>query len=394
MTLTEKQEQGLEICLKRYKERERFSVISGYAGTGKSTLVKFLVAAFVHQFNIDPEEDICYAAFTGKACQVLQRKGNKPVKTLHKLLWSFQPIGDKKFRRIRNFPLEYKVVIVDECSMIDAEILKELGSHTECHFIFLGDPGQLPPIDKGHEGQTGYDLLQNPHVFLDEVMRQAQESEIIKLSMDVREGKEISYFKGQEVQVISKEEVTTGHLLWADQIICATNATRIALNNQVRQILGFEGKPQDGDKLICLRNCWETFSRDGNPLVNGNIGTLRNSFESFIELPDKTLSATICGNIDIDDGDCYSDLMLDKQSIVTGNYSINYRNSNLMKKKGRPVPLEFTYGYAITAHKSQGSEWNKVLVFEEKFPFSKEEHKKWLYTACTRASCKLVLVRP
>lgn len=111
-------------------------------------------------------------------------------------------------------------------------------------------------------------------------------------------------------------------------------------------------------------------------------------------MPDKVLSATICGNIDIDDGDCYSDLMLDKQSIVTGNYSINYRNSNLMKKKGKPVPLEFTYGYAITAHKSQGSEWNKVLVFEEKFPFSKEEHKKWLYTACTRASCKLVLVRP
>ena len=55
--------------------------------------------------------------------------------------------------------------------------------------------------------------------------------------------------------------------------------------------------------------------------------------------------------------------------------------------------MEFTYGYAVTTHKAQGSEWDKVLILEEKFPFEKEEHARWLYTAVTRASEKLVLVR-
>jgi exodeoxyribonuclease-5 len=76
-------------------------------------------------------------------------------------------------------------------------------------------------------------------------MRQAQESEIIRLSMDVREGKQIDFYKGTEVQVIKRDELTTGHLLWADQIICGTNATRIALNNQVRELMGFGEDPQD-----------------------------------------------------------------------------------------------------------------------------------------------------
>lgn len=398
MQLTSKQEEGLRICLERYKRRERFSVIAGYAGTGKTTLVKFLVAALETHFNIKPQEDICYAAYTGKACQVLQKKGNKPVSTLHRLLWEFKPIGEKKFRRERIFPLPYKVVIVDECSMIDAEILSELGSHHECHFIFLGDPGQLPPVLKDKEqGQTGYDLLQMPHIFLDEVMRQAQESEIIRLSMDVREGKTIPFYKGTEVQVIGRDELTTGHLLWADQIICGTNATRIALNNQVRQLMGFGEDPQDGDRLICLRNSWDQVSNMGEPLVNGSIGVLKNSYANFIKPQYHNSIPVICGNIRISEEDEYEDLILDKKSIVEGEYGLDWKTYSRMKGNRNTqhlIPLEFTYGYAITCHKSQGSEWDKVLIYEEKFPFAKEEHKKWLYTAVTRGAQKIVLVRP
>jgi exodeoxyribonuclease-5 len=57
------------------------------------------------------------------------------------------------------------------------------------------------------------------------------------------------------------------------------------------------------------------------------------------------------------------------------------------------VPYEFTYGYAITGHKAQGSQWSKVVVYEEGFPFVKEEHARWLYTCITRAQEKLVLLR-
>lgn len=359
MQLTQKQQEGLDICLERYKKRERFSVIAGYAGTGKTTLVKFLVAALESQFNIKPGEDICYAAYTGKACQVLQKKGNKPACTLHKLLWDFKPIGEKKFRRIRVFPLEYKIIIVDECSMIDAEILEELASHKECHFIFLGDPGQLPPVNKNNsQGQTGYDLLQTPHIFLDEVMRQAQESEIIKLSMNIREGKPIDFYKGNEIQVIKRDELTTGHLLWADQIICGTNATRISLNNQVRQLMNFGEEPQDGDRVICLRNAWDIISSKGEPLVNGSIGFLDKSYSNFIKPPYCSSIPVIRGNIKIgnDDIEIYNDLILDKKSIIEGEYGVDWKTYSYMKKSKNLqdlVPLEFTYGYAITCHKSQ-----------------------------------------
>ena len=88
---------------------------------------------------------------------------------------------------------------------------------------------------------------------------------------------------------------------------------------------------------------------------------------------------------------------MDKKSITDGEYGLDWKTySKLMKnpKTRAMVPLEFTYGYAITCHKSQGSEWDKVLIYEEKFPFDKEEHKRWLYTAVTRGAQKVVLVRP
>lgn len=322
-------------------------------GTGKSTLVKFLVHALEGQFNINPKKDICYAAFTGKACQVLQKKGNNPTSTLHKLLWNYKIKGEKKFEREPIFPLEYKIVIVDECSMIDHELLMELSKHRECHFIFLGDPGQLPPILSG-TGQTGYDLLTtSAHIFLDEVMRQAQDSEIIKLSMDIRQGKKLQNFKGKEVQILNKEELIDGMLLWADQIICATNATRVELNNRIRKLKGFGEQPEDGDKVICLKNDWDIFSDKGQPLVNGIIGTLDKSFQSFVYPKKYSRPAEIiCGNVKVDTEECYEDLIIDKKNILTGEPAISWQDSGALKQKG-VIVSNFTYGYAITAHKSQ-----------------------------------------
>ena len=214
----------------------------------------------------------------------------------------------------------------------------------------------MPPISKDANVQTGYDLLQSPHIFLNEVMRQAQESEIIKLSMDIREGKQIQFNKGNEVQVIHRDELNTGHLLWADQIICATNATRISLNKQVRELMGFNEEPQNGDRLICLRNSWDKVSNIGEPLVNGSIGFLYNSYSNFIKPPYSNSISVICGNIKINEDEFYEDLILDKKSIINGEYSLDWKTYSRMKSNKfmqHLVPLEFTYGYAITAHKSQ-----------------------------------------
>ena len=395
MELTKNQLIGLNTAIERYKNKERFTVISGYAGSGKSTLVKFIIAALA-QFNIDPEIDVCYCAFTGKATQVLQKKGNKNVSTLHKLLYESKPLPNGKFIHIPKKTVEYKVVVVDECSMAPKSLMQILFRHN-VYIIALGDPFQLPTINPEDDNH----LLDHPHVFLDEIMRQAQDSEIIQLSMKIRNQERIDNFKGKDVMVLSQNELNTGMLLWADQILVATNATRVSLNNQVRQLLGRGDSPEEGDKLICLRNYWDDFSEEGNPLVNGTIGYLKNPFPSYFQMPRYLQNFPnrvdiIMGDFVTETNETYSSLEMDKKLILEGEPSLNSKQKYILGKSDKTkhlVPYEFTYGNAITCHKAQGSQWPKVLGVEERFPFDRTEHARWLYTNVTRAELKYVLIR-
>lgn len=230
-------------------------------------------------------------------------------------------------------------------------------------------------------------------------MRQEAESEIIQLTMKIRNYEPIDFYSGNEVKILDKNKLNTGMLLWADQILVGTNKNRISINNQMRQLLGRSGGPQEGDKIICLRNYWETFSENKNSLINGTIGYLKNNFDTKYYLPQwtggKAIDVTIT-NFITDDGDRFDNLEMDTHMIITGEKCMDRKTAYRLTKNRRTahlVPLEFTYGYAITTHKAQGSEWDRVLVIEESFPFNKEEHARWLYTACTRASSRLVLVR-
>ena len=396
MELNEKQKNGLTLALQRYKNKEKYTVIAGYAGAGKSTLVRFIIEE-LKTYGVK-ETDVCFACFTGKAAQVLLKKGNKNVITLHKLLYKSIPKESGGFVRIPNPSIPYKIVVVDEVSMAPKTLMDLLFKHN-VYVICLGDPFQLPPVDKKEDNH----LLDAPHIFLDEIMRQAQESEIIQLSMAIRENRPIEAFQGKEVQILNKEELNTGMLTWADQILVATNATRVSINAQMRKLLNFGEQPQDGDKIICLRNYWDCFSDSEEPLVNGTIGILKDSFLTKRYLPRIVKSIDGLSHIDLIMGDFISDsgmyfhsLEMDKKMIDIGEFSLDWKTVYQLNRnpKTRDIPpLEFTYGYAITCHKAQGSEWDKVLVIEEKFPFDKIEHARWLYTAVTRSSEKLVLVR-
>ena len=223
MELNEKQKNGLTLALQRYKNKEKYTVIAGYAGAGKSTLVRFIIEE-LKTYGVK-ETDVCFACFTGKAAQVLLKKGNKNVITLHKLLYKSIPKESGGFVRIPNPSIPYKIVVVDEVSMAPKTLMDLLFKH-DVYVICLGDPFQLPPVDKKEDNH----LLDAPHIFLDEIMRQAQESEIIQLSMAIRENRPIEIFQGKEVQILNKEELNTGMLTWADQILVATNATRVSIN--------------------------------------------------------------------------------------------------------------------------------------------------------------------
>lgn len=393
MTLTKKQEEGLKIAVARYRAGKKHTTISGYAGTGKSTLVRFIIEAL----DVD-ENDVCYCAFTGKAAEVLRKKGNKNACTLHKLLYESIPKPDGGFIRKSKPSIGYKIVVVDEISMAPKTLINLLFTH-DVYVICLGDPGQLPPIEKDEDNH----LLDHPHVFLDEIMRQAQESEIIQLTMKIRNNESIDYYDGKEVKIIPYSQLNTGVLQWGDQILTATNAKRQTINNQMRQLLNYPNHPVDGDKMICLKNYWEDFSVDGDPLINGTIGILQNSFQTWREIPRFVQSNirkfdVLVGDLVVPEtNDVYQMTEMDRQMIITGEkccgWRLSYKLGKLRPKYGEIVPKEFTYAYAITIWKAQGSEWNNVVVLEESFPFDKETHKRAMYTAATRASQKLVWVR-
>ena len=393
MILNKGQEQGLKIAIERHRQGCKFTTIAGYAGTGKSTLVRYIIDA------LDIEEDrVCHCAFTGKAAEVLKKKGNKNVATLHRLLYEHipRPAGGF-FRKPKPF-IDYDVIVVDEVSMAPKSLMELLFKH-QVYVICLGDPFQLPPIDKDEDNH----LLDNPHIFLDEIMRQEEDSEIIQLTMKIRNQEPIDYFNVNEVKIIPYSDLNTGVLQWGDQILTATNAKRQAINNQMRALQGRTGEPVDGDKIICLRNYWDDSSLNGDALINGTIGILQNSFQTWREIPRFVQSNirkfdVLVGDLVVPEtNDVYQMTEMDRQMIITGekccDWRLSYKLGKLRPKYGEIVPKEFTYAYAITVHKSQGSEWPKVVVLEEKFPFDKVEHARWLYTACTRSSEKLVLVR-
>ena len=301
------------------------------------------------------------------------------------------------FVRKPKLSLGYDIVVVDEVSMVPKDMIVMLLKH-KTYILFLGDPFQLPQIDKNQ----AHDLLETPHVFLDQIMRQAAESEIIQLTMKIRGGEKIPYMKGKEVQVIPRNELVTGCLTWADSVICATNATRHNLNNQMRTTLGYEGLLCEGDKILIKRNYWDDCNEEGDALVNGTIGTVHNIFNNFVIIPrfikcDTHRIDTLTCDFVPEGTSSFNGVNLDKSFLESEepcvDWRVSYQIGKLKNRIGDILPKQATYGYCLTGWAAQGSEWDKVLVLEETFPFDKEEHKRFLYTCATRASQKLVLVR-
>jgi exodeoxyribonuclease-5 len=372
VTLTDKQNKGLKIAVSRYKNKEKYTCISGFAGTGKSTLVQYIIK----ELNI-PEKYIAYVAYTGRAALVLKNKGCPGATTAHKLLYHTTELPDGTFEHTPkekpDKPL--KLIVVDEVSTLEKsqwDILMKWGIHVIC----LGDGFQLPPISEDNG------ILDHPHIFLDEIMRQAQDSEIIRLSMDIREGKSLNYFKGKDVWVVPKDTISDRMLSTADIVLCGKNATRYYLNQKIRRLRWqeqYKDEPIEDDKIICLKNYWNK-----GDLANGLIGNISN----IDKTDDFFLKTKLMADFKTDD-DAFYDLSMDYQLFTDGKPLVNQDNWKMYPKEIRP--LEFDYAYSVTIHKFQGSEANKVVLFNEYLGGGREMHQRWLYTGITRSSEKLVV---
>ena len=379
MVLTNGQERGLKIAVERYKNKEPYTVIAGPAGSGKSSLVRFIIDAL----NIN-EDQVVYITYTGKASLVLRNKGCSNAITAHKLLYHAKekPDGTYEFLPKKYLEYNYKIIVLDECSMLPQEMWELLLSH-KVHVIALGDNEQLPPVSGDSK------ILEQPHVILDEVVRQALDSPIIRLSVDIRAGKILEYGGPKECRVMPPRMVSDKLLLGADQILCGKNITRHCLNERLRKIKfgeQYKKHPIDGDKVICLKNEWSVAGSNDDPLVNGMIGTI-----SSVKIHEGRLyKPEMIADFTSDNNGFYQDLLMDHKIFVDKETTVNKDNWMMYPKNERAY--EFDYGYAITTHKAQGSEFDKVVVYDE-WLGDADFHRKWLYTSVTRSSKMLVVVK-
>lgn len=375
--LNEEQSQGLQIAIDRFRKGEPYTTIAGLPGTGKT----FLAVEIVKSLGFS-DKDYAVATFTGKAASVLQQRG-LPATTLHKLLYKSVPVDNgETFIHIAKDRGEIKVrvLIIDEISMVPKNILVEAAKHN-IHIIALGDPNQLPAIGEDNG------LLAFPHIYLKQIMRQAEGNSIITFSRKLLEIKryndKIEWKNDDMVKVIDRADVVDGMFSWADQIICSKNASRKRINQMVRAYHGFSGDlPEDGEKIIFTKNSWDTMNQEDFPIVNGMTGELITS-RTGLNFP---FTDTISFDFQSDFTEApFRRLHFSPKEFITGE-----KVKNPVMPKGIDLQ-EIDFGYCVTVHKSQGSEWGNLLVFEE--AVRSDTDLKSLFTAATRAKLKLVVVR-
>src|SRR3954467_4616279 len=187
----------------------------GYAGTGKTTLARHIAE--------DVDGEVRFAAFTGKAALVMRNKGCDNASTIHSLIYRAKESGVEQpsFELWDEAPAsKAKLIVIDECSMVDAELGRDLKSFA-VPLLVLGDPAQLPPIQGG-----GYFTDASPDAMLTQVHRQAQDNPIVRLSMEIREGRRLLPGTYGETQVVPRSALDPQRVLAADQVLVGRNATR------------------------------------------------------------------------------------------------------------------------------------------------------------------------
>lgn len=353
LPLTDEQKRIISEILKFKKQVIR---VGGFAGTGKTTLIQHLIS-FLPNFAV--------CAFTGKASNVLRKKG-VGASTIHSLIYT--PVvgadgkvvhdkhGNPIFDLADNLP--YEGIIVDEASMVSKRLYDDLLSF-DLPVIFVGDHGQLEPIG------GDVNVMLNPDFRLETIHRNA--GEIAYFAEWIRNGYNPAAFARsypcKKVTFINKWEADR-YLLYVDQIICAYNQSRVELNARVRYGKGFPpGVPVAGDRIMCLRNNRQI------GLFNGMQGVIDYLYHDENRMKFRS-------------EDRIFDILYDPAQYGRVKYNLeDYHKDD---------PSPFDWCYCITAHKAQGDEWDKVMVFEQKC--KKWDHRRWAYTAASRAKERLIWV--
>ncbi len=421
-------------------------ILRGYAGTGKTTLVKALV-------KVLPSIGMKYVlmAPTGRAAKVLSSYTGKSSSTIHKKIYQAMTLPDGSIR-IARAENKHKntLFIVDEASMIGEQrefggnsllddLLSFVFSGENCRLLLIGDTAQLPPVESSESPALNCDYLKSEFPItaatfeLTEVKRQALESGILYNATDLRQllsehlyEYHLPIFHLQGFNDIEKiepevfEEIL--HNVFANTsdneavIVCKSNKRANMFNQAIRgRILNIEGEIATGDKLMVVKNNY--FWAEGNQAIsfiaNGDMAEIRKikHYEdmygfrfadvelSFTDYPD---APNIEAKILLDTLNSNSASLTEEESnrlfsaIEEDYMDIPNRRDRYKEMKKNPWfnALQVKFAYALTCHKTQGGQWNTVFIdsslnLKETLEV---EDLRWLYTALTRAQERVCFV--
>lgn len=394
MDLTQSQQNALDIISSQTDEGLPLITLSGAAGTGKTTLIDALVKRY-------PQADVCTP--TNKAAQVLRSKGLDAT-TFYKKFYVLEETVDHKPRFTscrrwlqdgpsRSLPegkMDWTdILIVDEASMVTTYSCRDMQKMCGT-LILVGDHHQLPPVGD-RENPAGLFGSLRPSAALTEIMRQQEGSLILSVADAARRDDP----KLNQMLRHFEPQCDFSELLDA-QMICYTNKERQRINHLCRRLRGFtKPYPQDGDLMVITNNYSEE-------LINGTTVEViwfewdGRSPEATIRVQHETGAVTCKFAM----GAFIKDQIGSQQELLCENYDEKNFDDEIIR-------LEATFSYCLTAHKSQGSEWEKVVVFDQRTLIRKvqasnalaglspdEYARRWIYTCATRAKKELYVAPP
>jgi exodeoxyribonuclease-5 len=344
----------------------QFFLLYGFAGTGKTEIAREIGQQV---------KGAVFAAYTGKATNVLRKRGCDPSSTIHALIYLHQFDEEHgtftRTLKSRDELSDVSLIIVDEASMVNAELAQDLLSFG-IRILIIADPMQLPPVSG-----EGHFMQYHPDVMLNEVHRQALNSPILRLATDVRQGKRL-WKKGRHDGLVITDGLYSRDGLDFEVVLVGTKETKNHWNRKLRRHRGFLGanetyrEPQVDEVVVCLRNDY----RLCDEIFNGQ------QWRVHWVAHDKVVT---------------------RQGFTIPILRLSLRNdTGRTEVRGDPRCFnggtdwvrglqDFDFGYALTVHKSQGSEWDKVLLVNEARAFQRWS-REWLYTAITRASKHLTII--
>lgn len=431
------------------KDEQKTFVLRGYAGTGKTSLMAALVRAMK-----ELQQSIVLLAPTGRAAKVLARYAQTPAYTIHKFIYRQNKLGTDAFSLSFN-PHKNTIFIVDEASMISGEcnnntfgtgvllndLIQYISSGERCSLLLLGDDAQLPPVGTSLSPALNIDYLKGyglnvTSYTLTQVARQALDSSILSNATAIRKqipslssinqyihphtfsfkfSTDFQSFNGSDfIELLEQSYREVG--IEETIVLTRTNKRTNIYNEGIRaRVLWREDALSSGDRLLISKNnyFW-TKDYEGIPFIaNGDmleITRIRNWREMYgFQFVDASLKAI--------DYDWEIDVVLWLDTLTTDSPESNYQlHRTLFDRISKDYPelqhnrkklietiyespyynaLQIRFAYAVTCHKAQGGQWKHVFIDPSNIPIEEQDNNyfRWLYTAVTRATEKVYLLK-